>query len=100
MAADKAILILALTLVSACKRDDAVSLREMEVHSPQVVAASETMYRDYPSKLGLRKYLAKVYYIDAKTSDCIWFVYDPKVGFHDSEFVYCTRKNENHFTRL
>lgn len=100
MAANKTVLVLALMLISACKREDAVSLREIELDTSVVLAATETMYRDNPSTLTHREFLIKAYYIEAKLNNCVWLIYHPRVGFNDSEFVYCTRKNESRFRRL
>lgn len=100
MAAAKIFLTLALTLVTACDRDDAASIREIELDAPEVSAAAKVMYRDNPSTYAQRKFLIKAYYIEAKINNCVWFVYDARVGFNDSEFLYCTDKNHVRFRRL
>lgn len=100
MVADKIILILALTLVPACKRNDAASIREINLDNPVVLSAAEVMYRDNRSTFTNRRFLIKAYYIEAKFNNCVWLVYDSRVIFNDSEFVYCTRKNVSRFRRL
>ena len=100
MAADRIVLVLALTLISACNRNDDVSLREIALDDPVALAAAKIMYRDNPDTVTHREWIVKAYYIEAKFNNCVWFVYDARVGFNDSEFVYCSGKNDSRFRRL
>lgn len=100
MAVSRTILILALLLASSCKRNDAASVNEISLRNPIAIAATKTMYRDNPSTFTHRDLLIKAYYVEGKSNNCIWFVYDPRVGFNDSEFIYCTAKGESRFRRL
>jgi len=91
---------IALVFLSSCQRSNAVELREISLNSSEALSAARKMYKDNPDTLTLKRRLVGIYYIEAKMKNCVWFVYDPRVGFNDSEFLYRTDKNSNSFSRL
>lgn len=90
----------ALVFLSSCQRHEAVELREISLKSAAALSAAQKMYIDNPDTLIHKKLLARAYYIEAKSRNCVWFIYDSRVGFNDSEFLYCAAKNDNDFIRL
>lgn len=96
----RSIAILALSLLAACERSDDISIRETSMKTPVVLAAAKEMYRDNPDTLTNMEFLKKAYYIEGKFQNCVWFVYDYRVGFNDSEFLYCTSKESVKFERI
>jgi hypothetical protein len=100
MAVNKAYFLFLSALTSACQAKEAVSLREISGDSAIASLAASKMHKDNPDTLAHRNRLNKIYHIEGKYGDCVWFVYDPKVGFNDAEFLYCIDRTSKKVTRL
>lgn len=100
MAVNKSYFLFLLALTSACQSNEVVSVREITDDSAIALLASAKMHRDNPDTLAHRNRLSKIYHIEGKYKNCVWFVYDLKTSFNDAEFLYCIDKTSRKVTRL
>lgn len=100
MAVNKLYFLSIMGFTAACQSNDAVSVREIQGGSPMASAAAAVMYRDNPDTLTHWKRLDRIFHISGKNADCVWFVFDVKVGFNDAEFLYCADRISKKFSRV